>query len=189
MQEYIYALYHYINGTKTYFYVGRSERTKGIRFEEHRANVNRKSHTEDVYTYIREQVLCQIFEEEILCTCSDNANDYEDFYVIKLIRDGHNLQNMKHGDQKKIALLSEITELNNNSIVINSVSDLRRHRSAQTAKKLQDKIRTNHSSPTLAALLSTVEPVSKVKRNKRAMIKQADKLTATRNATRIKKIM
>lgn len=120
MAEFIYALTHYKDGEKKYFYVGRSEREPGVRFAEHRLNANTRS--EDVYRYIRESVQCQIFEEEVLCWCEDeNSDDYEDFYVVKLIREGHDLKNSKHGDAKRIAA----TELAWSPEIINTVRDVR----------------------------------------------------------------
>jgi hypothetical protein len=130
-KEYIYALYHYVNGDKVYFYVGRSEREQGIRFKEHRRAANSKEarFDTDVYNYIREKVLCTIFDEEVLCVCEDeNPNDYEDYYVIKLIRAGHKLMNMKAGDAKKLAELGEIAATDE---VIRSVGELRAYRKRQ----------------------------------------------------------
>lgn len=126
--EHIYALYRVWNEEKIYFYVGRSKRAPHIRFSEHQNNARNTKHTEDVYRYIREQATrcdIQLFEQEILCEVdSNNADDYEDFYVVKLIRAGHDLKNMKHGDARRIAA----TELANSAEVIESVSDVKRYK-------------------------------------------------------------
>lgn len=137
MSDNIYALYHYLNGEgkKIYFYVGHTNNPER-RFNEHRRNAGR---TEDVYKYIRSKVLCQIFEMEILCECKDEEpTDYEDFYVIKLIREGHELQNMKHGDAKSYALNDEIADMTKNKITIESVKQLREYREGERARKLRD---------------------------------------------------
>lgn len=126
--EHIYALYRVWNEEKIYFYVGRSKRAPHIRFSEHQNNARNTKHTEDVYRYIREQATrcdIQLFEQEILCEVdSNNADDYEDFYVVKLIRAGHDLKNMKHGDAKRMAAY----ELASSSEVIESVSDVKRYK-------------------------------------------------------------
>jgi hypothetical protein len=35
MSEFVYALTHYTDGEKKYFYVGRTAREQGVRFKEH----------------------------------------------------------------------------------------------------------------------------------------------------------
>lgn len=122
--EHIYALTHWIDGKKIYFYVGRSSRPDGIRYKEHQY-ASDWGYT-SVYRYIRENVLCGIFEEEILCRCSDEieVDDSEFFWVVKLIREGHKLMNEKNGDAKRIAA----EECAASKYSINSVSDVRTYK-------------------------------------------------------------
>ena len=123
--EHIYALYSIKEDVKSYFYVGRSIREPSERLKEHHYAVRNKSKTEDVYKHIRENlVLCDIpyFEQEILCWCNDDEpDDCEDFYVIKLIRGGHKLMNMKRGDAKRVA---EAVEIASTSEVFETVAQL-----------------------------------------------------------------
>jgi hypothetical protein len=142
MSDSIYALYHYLNGKdeKIYFYVGHTNNPTR-RFDEHRRAANSETKKEDVYQYIRNKVLCQIFEMEVLCDCkAEEPDDYEDFYVIKLIRDGHELQNMKHGDAKSYALTNEINSLSKNNITIENVRQLREYRAGERARKLRERV-------------------------------------------------
>ena len=135
--EHIYALTHWIDGKKKYFYVGRSARPDGVRYKEHQY-ASSWGHT-SVYKYIRDHVLCGIFEEEILCRCDDdNPDDSEFYWVVKLIREGHNLQNEKNGDAKRIAA----EECAATDYAINTVSDVRRYRQevADRAAALKRKI-------------------------------------------------
>lgn len=146
--EHIYALVHYIDGKKIYFYVGRSTREPLIRFREHQANVNSVGHREDVYEYIRQSVACTVFEQEILCYCEDdNENDYEDFYVIKLIQDGHILQNMKKGDAKRIALGNEAAVLKSSGVDIRSPRELHIYRAFQKSEALRLKVLADGQTP------------------------------------------
>ncbi len=132
-QEFIYALFHHVDFKKVYFYVGRSARAKGIRHDEHIHAANGERKQEDVYKYIREHVAYRIFFEDVLCYCKDeNPNDYEDFYVVKLLREGAPLQNMKKGDMKKLA---ELTAISNSTCKIATVSEFKvaraKHRATQ----------------------------------------------------------
>jgi hypothetical protein len=142
MSEFIYSLYHYKDGIdkKVYFYVGRSEREQGIRFKEHQyaAGSVRECFKTEVYEYIRNEVLCQIFEEEVLCVCEDeNPQDHEDFWVIKLIREGHNLRNEKHGDQKRIAALQDAYDLEVGGVTVETVQQLREYRARKASERSQ----------------------------------------------------
>lgn len=132
-QEHIYGLYWLWNDEKHYFYVGRSKRDPKERFTEHIRNSIDLNHKEDVYQFIRAECMpCDvaIWYHDVICWCEDNrTEDYEDFYVIQFIRDGHDLKNMKHGDQKKIAaLLDEVNDLRVSNTKLESVNDLRVYR-------------------------------------------------------------
>ena len=122
--EHIYALTYWFDGKKIYFYVGRSARDDGIRFKEHQYAAE-WGHT-SVYKYIRENVICEIFEEEILCRCSDeiDVDDSEFYWVVKLIREGHKLMNEKNGDAKRIAA----EECAASTYAINTVADVRTYK-------------------------------------------------------------
>jgi hypothetical protein len=155
-KEFIYALTHWLNGEKIYFYVGRTERELGIRFKEHQYDAQHK-HT-DVYTYIREFVLCQIFEEEVLCYCRDDEpDDCEFFWVVQLIRAGYKLQNEKHGDAKRIAAET----CANTSYPIHKISDVKKYKEYVKSEALRAKI-----------LAETTETESKLPPNVAAFIKE-----------------
>jgi hypothetical protein len=110
--EQIYALYYEYADERQYFYVGRTERDPKIRLREHRSKVRKG--TEDVYKFIREQ--CQpngidVWEMELLVNDQgDPTEDCEDFWVVLMIRAGHDLKNMKHGDLRKIAQLKGLAQ-------------------------------------------------------------------------------
>lgn len=105
--EHIYALYYEYADERRYFYVGRTNDPKR-RLQEHRRNVKNTKHTEDVYQFIRER--CQpngidVWDLEVMVTEPNmRAEDCEDFWVVLMIRAGHDLKNMKHGDLHRVAL-------------------------------------------------------------------------------------
>jgi hypothetical protein len=166
-REFIYSLVHYREGKKIVFYVGRSEREPGVRFHEHwyAANSDNSKHDTSVYRYIREKVMAGIFEEEILCWADpDVAEDHEDFYVIQMIRRGEPLQNEKHGDLKRLALIDEAYVLNRDSVKIETVDDLREYRSRVTADKasaLRAKILAEEGTPS-QSLMDFIASVPKI---------------------------
>jgi hypothetical protein len=107
MKENIYALYYEYGDQRHYFYVGRTIDPKR-RMSEHRSNVKNKNHQEDVYCFIRER--CQpngidVWDMEVLVS-EENARpeDCEDFWVVLMIRAGHDLKNMKRGDLHRVVL-------------------------------------------------------------------------------------
>ena len=107
MTDQIYALYYEWEDQRCYFYVGRSC-DPVRRHTEHKSNANNKKHKEDVYEYIREQLQpngIDIWDMEVLVSEPNaRAEDCEDFWVVLMIRAGHNLKNMKHGDLHRITL-------------------------------------------------------------------------------------
>lgn len=110
--EQIYALYYEYADTRHYFYVGRTERDPKIRLREHHYKI--KKGKEDVYKFIRER--CQpngidVWDMELLKNENgDPTEDCEDFWVVRMIRDGHDLKNMKHGNLRKIAQLKGLAQ-------------------------------------------------------------------------------
>jgi hypothetical protein len=107
MTDQIYALYYEWEDQRRYFYVGRSC-DPVRRHTEHKSNANNKKHKEDVYEYIREQLQpngIDIWDMEVLVSEPNaRAEDCEDFWVVLMIRAGHNLKNMKHGDVHRVHL-------------------------------------------------------------------------------------
>jgi hypothetical protein len=105
--EKIYALYYEYADERHYFYVGRTNDPQR-RMLEHRRAVKNKKHTEDVYCFIREKCEPQgipVWDMEVLVTEETaRPEDCEDFWVVLMIRAGHDLKNMKHGDLHKVAL-------------------------------------------------------------------------------------
>jgi hypothetical protein len=105
-RDQIYALYYDYADERHYFYVGRTNDPKR-RLSEHRANVKNKTHTEDVYQYIRDYRQpngIDLWDMEILTGAEPNHSpeDEEDYWVVLLLRDGQDLKNMKHGDLRRI---------------------------------------------------------------------------------------
>jgi len=107
IKDQIYALYYDYNDQRHYFYVGRTN-DPARRLAEHRRNAKNKTHTEDVYQYIRDYRQpngIDLWDMEVLWTQPNSrAEDCEDFWVVLLIRAEHQLQNMKRGDLHRIAL-------------------------------------------------------------------------------------
>lgn len=110
--EQIYALYYEFNDERKYFYVGRTGRDPAIRKNEHR--LKSRNGTEDVYKFIREQLQpngIDTWDMELLESDSVSSyEDCEDFWVVLMIRAGHDLKNMKHGDTFKIAQLQDLAQ-------------------------------------------------------------------------------
>ena len=108
--EQLYALYHERNDEIKFFYVGRTERDPKIRLKEHQSR-SRKG-TEDVYKFIREQLQpngIDVWSMQVLVNAAgDPVDDCEDYWIVEMIRSGHDLKNMKHGDLRKIALLQGV---------------------------------------------------------------------------------
>ena len=106
-KDQIYALYYEYADERQYFYIGRTNDPKR-RLSEHRSNVKNSKHKEDVYCFIREE--CQpngidVWDMEVLVTEETaRTEDCEDFWVVLMIRAGHKLMNMKHGDLHRIHL-------------------------------------------------------------------------------------
>lgn len=102
MSDYeVYGLYTLSElGEKQYFYVGRTERGVQKRLTEHRLKVA-KGHT-DLYVYLRENeaqgISCHV---DVLRVCrgEEYAPDAERWEVIRLLRAGHDLRNMRYGDR------------------------------------------------------------------------------------------
>ena len=107
MKEFIYALYYEYAEERHYFYVGHTTDPKR-RLTAHRSAVRNLRHQEDVYKFIREQ--CEpngipIWAMEVLVTEETaRPEDNEDFWVVLMIRAGHELKNMRHGDLHRITL-------------------------------------------------------------------------------------
>jgi hypothetical protein len=126
--EQIYALYYEWEDERKYFYVGRTGRDPAIRKNEHR--LKSKSGTEDVYKFIRERLQpsgIDVWDMELLE--SDNTSSYEDcedFWVVLMIRAGHDLKNMKHGDAQKIAALYDLADAAGDFATVREFSKFRR---------------------------------------------------------------
>jgi hypothetical protein len=108
--EQLYALYYERDDQVNFFYVGRTERAPKKRLQEHRSRA--KSGTEDVYKFIREHLQpngIDVWDMQVLVNeAGDPVDDCEDFWIVEMIRAGHDLKNMKHGDLRKIALLQGV---------------------------------------------------------------------------------
>ncbi|MGF6768752.1 hypothetical protein P3T18_001222 [Paraburkholderia sp. GAS199] len=89
-------------GEKQYFYVGKTERSVEVRLREH---VVKSAHGhENVYEHLRRLELAnETWAAEVLrhCVGTEYREDAERFEVIQLLRQGHDLQNMRYGDAKQ----------------------------------------------------------------------------------------
>jgi hypothetical protein len=95
MEHTIYALYDAKDFE--YFYVGRTERALLIRMNEHRRDY--KTGTEHKYQYMRELEAKGInWRVDILAVVKEGDKKFEDYYVYKLLCEGHPLKNQKMGD-------------------------------------------------------------------------------------------
>lgn len=142
MAKTIYGLFYFdesASGAKRYFYVGRSI-DAFRRFKQHR--YAKKNGHEDKYEFIREiesrgikwdiDVLKEIPEGEY-------PPDNERWYVIKLIREGHELTNMRYGSEERLKELAEQVS----STKIRSVADVEKYRirrKYQASKKLRRRV-------------------------------------------------
>jgi len=107
MAKSVYAFYYLEQGSKRYFYVGRSIDVLR-RMGEHEYH-KRRGH-EDKYEFIREIEAKGIdWSYDILQTCSDQEYlaDAEQWHVIRLTREGHDLKNMRHGSAEYRKELAE----------------------------------------------------------------------------------
>lgn len=108
----IYALFtRDSKGSRSCFYVGKTRRTVAARVREH-GNRKLRGH-EDLYEHLRrldrEQVAWEC-EELRHCTLGEYEQDAERFEVVRLLRDGHDLCNMRYGDATHRAELARMKE-------------------------------------------------------------------------------
>lgn len=100
-QLHIYGLFtRMLDGTKCYFYVGKTDRSVELRIAEHRRGTGARQ--EDLYRYLRYLLEREIaWEYEVLQRCVDerSARSAEYWQVAKLLRGKHNLRNMRYGDR------------------------------------------------------------------------------------------
>jgi hypothetical protein len=105
----IYDLRYYDKNTNEWvpFYIGKSIAPKR-REGEHIRDAKNLKHTEEKYDFIRElnkygfEWKLQVIDKPIEQS-EDDLTYYEAWYVVKYIREGHYLTNMKQGDAMKIA--------------------------------------------------------------------------------------
>jgi hypothetical protein len=142
MSTNIYGLYYFDSspiGKKRYFYVGRSIDVIR-RLKEH--NYAKKEGHEDKYDFIREIESQGIdWDVDVLKEIPDGEYppDNERWYVIKLIREGHDLTNMRYGSESRLKELVEQVA----ATQIRSVSDVakdRLFRKYQHSKKLKRRV-------------------------------------------------
>jgi predicted GIY-YIG superfamily endonuclease len=96
MTETIYALYYPVEDQKLYFYVGRTNDVERRMGEHIRLS---KIKNEDKYKFIREYGDDWDFEVLSEVEKTDNAC-HEQFWHLKLLSEGHPMQNMKMGDNE-----------------------------------------------------------------------------------------
>lgn len=195
-QEHVYALYKDYGDKRQYFYVGRSSRSPGARLKEHIRNSQNIEHTEDVYQFIRAE--CEpcgipIWDQEILCMVKEeNMDDYEDFYVVRLTRQGHKLQNMKRGDAKRLAAL----EMAASDFPINTLLDIKKYKEhirVATSERLRKSVLESGeieygSEPNHAFQEHLMQKMrSYVEQERAAFIAKSERLEKARKARELKR--
>lgn len=131
MQKQIYALFYMSGEVKRYFYVGRSKDLKR-RMKEH--CYHSKMGHEDKYQKIRELKERGIaWSSEIVESIQGNCYipDAENFHVIRLTREGHELTNMRHGSKEHRLWLA--TQVRNPKV--RTITDVRQEREAEENRK------------------------------------------------------
>jgi hypothetical protein len=141
MTRTIYGLY-YIDpgtGTKRYFYVGRSFDV-GRRLRQH--HYAKRARHEDVYGFIRDLEAAGIdWHHDVLkvIPVGEYALDNERWFVIKLTREGHQLQNMRYGSVERRQELARMISAPS----IRSAADVARYRTRRrfaASKRLRRRI-------------------------------------------------
>ena len=134
MSRQLYALFTIKGGHPSYFYVGKSHEP-ARRMKQHVAGARVGRH-EDVYDRIRELNAHGIsWEMEILgsIAASDYEADAERFEIIRMVRAGHQLMNMRHGSRET----QEEAARQVADPAIRSAADVRRDRERITDGKRQ----------------------------------------------------
>lgn len=128
--DHIYALFEELSGVKKYFYCGRTN-NPSRRLKEHQY-ASKNGH-ELKYQHIR-SLNGAPWDMEVLkiVPAVEYEGDYEDYYVIKLILEGHQLTNMKHGDAKQ-ASPAELQEMMDGGV--RTVEDVKAFRKEQARQK------------------------------------------------------
>jgi predicted GIY-YIG superfamily endonuclease len=132
MEIQIYAFFYIDSGVKKYFYVGRSKDLSRRMREHQRSKV--KGH-EDKYERIRQLEATGIsWECESVETVPDEFHfpDAERWHVIRLTREGHQLENMRHGSVAHRKELAEQIQ----SKHIRSAADVRTDRNRRACQPL-----------------------------------------------------
>lgn len=115
------------DGQKRYFYVGKTRRSIATRIREHVSRLS-KGH-EDVYNYLRRLDDSHIewsYECLRFCAHQEYVQDAERYEVIRLLRLGHDLCNMRYGDANHKAELARQTA----DVSLRSVADVMKARLA-----------------------------------------------------------
>lgn len=99
--DFIYGLYVDFEDERTYFYIGRSIHPT-VRLKEH--HYAKKNGTESKYQFIRDlERAGLVWNMEILDTITTAEQEYESWWVYKMLCEKHPLQNMKAGDIRQAA--------------------------------------------------------------------------------------
>lgn len=131
----IYALFVTTpDGARHYFYVGKTRRSSAERAREH-ANRTRNGH-EDLYAHLRSLARSGIewTHEELRVCDAEYEVDAERFEVVRLLRQGHDLCNMRFGDARMRAELARMRD----DPAVRSADDVR---SARIAANARDQVR------------------------------------------------
>lgn len=158
-KNYIYGLHS--GSPKEYFYCGRTI-SMPRRLREH--NYEKKNGTEAKYQFIRALESCKIeWEMELLSIVTSEDEHFEDWWVYKLICDGHPLQNQKMGDAIDAAKHDAMRNLREKRAIYNTAPEflsalareIEEQKARKKAEKLRNKVRRKYvddSSTTLSAI-------------------------------------
>lgn len=122
---------------KKYFYVGKTNNLARRIKEHERAKA---TGTEDKYVYMRsiqDQDIQWFYEELVSIPDEDYWHDHERLHVILLIREGHELMNMRHGDRGKLKEIAEQVK----DINIRSAADVKYDRESREKSREVVKLR------------------------------------------------
>ena len=147
MKDHIYTLVRV--DSEEVFYVGRTNNPTRREVEHRYAAAH--GH-EDKYAYIREQLKDIDWELRVVREIAEGevVVDYEDFYVIKYLREGQPLQNMRAGDARQAAA-REMAASECEFATVAAVAAWKRERE-QARERMAAPITTRH--PKLAAFFA-----------------------------------
>ncbi|MCE4543259.1 MULTISPECIES: hypothetical protein [unclassified Caballeronia] len=167
-------------GKREYFYVGKTRRAVEIRVREHVYSTLRAQ--QDVYAFLRKLDAADTMWDWITlreCNEGEHAPDAERIEVIRLLREGHDLRNMRYGDAHHRDELVRQRD----TLWIRDVQDIAIDRSIKEALKRKRKSR-NLQRRELSRMLRT-EGIANVRECRLLSKVIRDRLTVSGQRTRL----